>query len=105
MLVDVLAGRYDTMANTTDEQRSLFFENEATSGLLVYPTQSEGGGTVTVMFNLTHPELGNIFSEKDFRIGLSHAIDREEIIDIIYFGQGFHGKCRQMKILRCITNN
>ncbi|MCI0709578.1 MAG: ABC transporter substrate-binding protein, partial [Chloroflexi bacterium] len=89
MLIDVLAGRFDTMANTTDEQRPLFFENEATSGLAIYPTKSEGGGTVSVMFNLTHPELGDIFSQKDFRIGMSHAIDREEVIDIVYFGQGF----------------
>lgn len=89
MLVDVLAGQYDTMANTTDQQRALFFENQATSGLAIYPTQSEGGGSVTVHFNMTHPELGDIFIQKDFRIGMSHAIDREEIIDIIYFGQGF----------------
>jgi peptide/nickel transport system substrate-binding protein len=88
MLVDVLAGQYDTMANTTDQQRPLFFENEATSGLKVYPVKSEGGGTVTVNFNMTHPELGDIFSQKDFRIGMSHAINREEIIDIVYFGQG-----------------
>lgn len=89
MLVDVLAGEFDTMANTTDEQRPLFFENEATSGLTVYPIQSEGGGTVSVMFNMTSPEFGEIFSQQDFRIGMSHAIDREEIIDIVYFGQGF----------------
>lgn len=89
MLVDVLSGQYDTMANTTDQQRPLFFENEATSGLRVYPVRSEGGGTVSVMFNMTHPELGEIFSQRDFRIGMSYAIDREEIIDIVYFGQGY----------------
>lgn len=88
MLVDVLAGEYDTMANTTDEQRPLFFENEATSGLKVYPISSEGGGTVSVQFNMTHPELGEIFSQKDFRVGMSHAINRQEVIDIVYFGQG-----------------
>ncbi len=88
MLVDVLAGEYDTMANTTDEQRPLFFENEATSGLRIYPIQSEGGGTVSVMFNITHPDFAHIFSQRDFRIGMSYAIDREEIIDIVYFGQG-----------------
>lgn len=89
MLVDVLAGQFDTMANTTDQQRPLFFENEATSGLHVYPVRSEGGGTVSVMFNMTHPELGDIFSQRDFRIGMSYAIDREEVIDIVYFGQGY----------------
>ena len=89
MLVDVLAGQFDTMANTTDEQRPLFFENEATSGLTVYPIKSEGGGTVSVMFNMTHPDFADIFSQRDFRIGMSYAIDRQEIIDIVYFGQGF----------------
>lgn len=89
MLVDVLAGEYDTMANTTNEQRPLFFENEATSGLKVYPNLSEGGGTVSVHFNMTHADLGEVFSEKDFRIAMSHAIDRQEIIDIVYFSQGF----------------
>lgn len=89
MLVDVLAGEYDTMANTTNEQRALFFENEATSGLKVYPNLSEGGGTVSVHFNITHPELGHVFSQKDFRIAMSHAIDREEVIDVVYFGQGY----------------
>lgn len=88
MLVDVLAGRYDTMANTTNEQRSLFFENQATSNLAIYPTLSEAGVNTTVHFNMTHPELGEIFSQKDFRIGMSYAIDREEIIDVLYFGQG-----------------
>ncbi len=88
MLVDVLAGEYDTMANTTDLQRPLFFENEATSGLSVYQLQSEGGGKVSIMFNMTHPELGAIFSERDFRIAMSYAINRDEVIDIVYFGQG-----------------
>ncbi len=88
MLVDVLAGKFDTMANSTDQQRPLFFENEATSGLKVYPIKSEGGGTVSVNFNMTHPELGEIFSQKDFRVGMSYAINRDEIIDIVYFGQG-----------------
>jgi peptide/nickel transport system substrate-binding protein len=89
MLVDVLAGEYDTMANTTNEQRALFFENEATSGLKVYPNLSEGGGTVSIHFNMTHPELGHIFSQKDFRIAMSHAIDRQDVIDVVYFSQGY----------------
>jgi peptide/nickel transport system substrate-binding protein len=88
MLVDVLAGKFDTMANSTDEQRPLFFDNEATSGLKVYPTKSEGGGTVSINFNETNPTLGEIFSQKDFRIGMSYAINRQEVIDIAYFGQG-----------------
>jgi peptide/nickel transport system substrate-binding protein len=88
MLVDVLAGKFDTMANSTDEQRPLFYDNEATSGLAIYPTKSEGGGTVSINFNETNSDLGDIFANKDFRIGMSYAIDRQEVIDIVYFGQG-----------------
>ncbi len=88
MLVDVLAGKYDTMANSTDQQRSLFYDNEATSGMSIYPTKSEGGGTVSINFNETNASLGEIFNQKDFRVGMSYAIDRQEIIDIVYFGQG-----------------
>ncbi len=88
MLVDALAGKFDTVANSTDEQRPLFFDNQATSGLAIYPLETEGGGKVSINFNETNPDLGAIFSQKDFRIGMSYAIDRQEIIDIVYFGQG-----------------
>ncbi|MGH3486929.1 MAG: ABC transporter substrate-binding protein [Actinopolymorphaceae bacterium] len=40
--------------------------------------------------NLTHrdPVKREVFQNKDFRIGLSHALDREEIIKVVYRGQG-----------------
>lgn len=88
MLVDALAGKFDTVANTTDEQKATFAENEATSGLILYPTKSEGGGTISILFNQTHPVLGELFIQKDFRIGMSYAINRQEMIDSLYFGQG-----------------
>ena len=34
------------------------------------------------------PVLADIFSNKDFRIGMSYAINRPEIINIVYNGQG-----------------
>jgi peptide/nickel transport system substrate-binding protein len=88
MLVDALAGKFDTVANTTDKEKPLFAKGQDTSGLKLYPTKSEGGGTVSILFNETHPQLGKIFSSKDFRIGMSYAINRKEVIDSIYFGQG-----------------
>ncbi len=88
MLVDAMAGKFDTVANTTDAQKATFAQNEATSGLKLYPTKSEGGGSISILFNQTHPALGQIFSQKDFRIGVSYAINRQEMIDSLYFGQG-----------------
>ena len=40
--------------------------------------------------NQTHhdPAMREIFSNKDFRIGLSYAIDRQSIIDLVFAGQG-----------------
>lgn len=40
--------------------------------------------------NLTHrdPKLRELLRTKEFRVALSHAVDRQEIIDIVYLGQG-----------------
>ena len=45
---------------------------------------------VSVSLNLTHPDpvVREIFQNKDFRIGLSHAINRQEIIDVVFVSQG-----------------
>jgi peptide/nickel transport system substrate-binding protein len=88
MMVDALAGKFDTVANSTDQEKPLFAKAEATSGLKLYPTKSEGGGTVSILFNETNADLGKLFSEKDFRVGMSYAINRQEVIDSVYFGQG-----------------
>ncbi len=88
MLVDALAGKFDTVANTTDKMKPLFADAAATSGLVLHPTKSTGGGVVSILFNETHPDLGKIFIQKDFRIGMSLAINRKEVIDTLYFGQG-----------------
>ncbi|HEY6738984.1 MAG TPA: ABC transporter substrate-binding protein, partial [Actinopolymorphaceae bacterium] len=50
---------------------------------------------LVVALNLTHqdPVLRKIFQNKDFRIGLSHAIDREEMIEAIWQRQGTPWQC------------
>jgi len=46
--------------------------------------------TAAISFNLTHkdPAKREVFASKDFRIGLSHAIDRPEIIKVLFKRQG-----------------
>lgn len=46
--------------------------------------------TTLINFNLTHkdPVKREIFNNKDFRVGLSYAIDRQAIIDAAFVGQG-----------------
>lgn len=43
-----------------------------------------------IMLNLNNPDpvKNEVVNNKDFRIGLSHAVNRQEIIDLIYFGSG-----------------
>ena len=43
-----------------------------------------------IALNLTHkdPVMRALFSNKNFRIGLSHAINRQEIIELSFEGQG-----------------
>ncbi|MET9021806.1 ABC transporter substrate-binding protein [Actinopolymorpha sp. NPDC004070] len=43
-----------------------------------------------IAFNLNHPDrkLREVFQNRDFRIGLSHAINRKEIIAAVYQRQG-----------------
>lgn len=45
--------------------------------------------------NMTHkdPAKREIFANKDFRVGLSYAINRQEIIDTIYVSQGEPWQC------------
>ena len=46
--------------------------------------------TVVLALNQTHKNeaLRTIFANKDFRVGLSHAINRQEIIDVVFVSQG-----------------
>lgn len=45
---------------------------------------------VILMLNLNNsdPVKREVVNNKDFRIGLSHAMNRQEIIDLLYFGAG-----------------
>ncbi len=59
-------------------------------GYRFFETVPSQMNTLIIHLNLTHkdPAKRQLFQNKDFRIGLSHAIDRQEIIDVVYVGQG-----------------
>jgi len=64
-------------------------ENEGTGNYRVVTWPTFGGSDAVVMFNQTWegPEIV-AFQNKDFRIALSHAIDREAIKELSFFGLG-----------------
>lgn len=67
-------------------------ENEADGNYHVVTWPTFGGSDAVVMFNQTwianDPELGALFQEHDFRVAMSHAIDREAIKESAFFGIG-----------------
>ncbi len=69
------------------ENRPLFTENAEKAGFRLTEVLNSSSST-DIEFNLNHPDpvLNEIFNNKDFRIAVSHAIDREEINQTFYLG-------------------
>lgn len=94
MLLEAAAGQLDMQERhigafgTTN--KAFLFESRETGDFDFFNTIVENSNAAILRFNLNHenPVLNEIFNNKDFRIGLSHAIDRQELIDVMYVGQG-----------------
>jgi peptide/nickel transport system substrate-binding protein len=87
----MLNGDLDFIKDPGEENRAVYVDamNEG-KALTVVPTALGGANTTSIHFNRTiaDPVLAEIFANKDFRIGFSHAINREEIINVVYKGLG-----------------
>jgi peptide/nickel transport system substrate-binding protein len=70
--------------------KAVFFDSQEAGGYHFFETIPSSMNTTVIALNLTHldPVKREIFQNKEFRIGLSHAIDRQALIDLIYVGQG-----------------
>lgn len=69
---------------------SVFRDAEATVGLKTELWDAGGGAEFLLYPNWTHndPQKRELYRNQDFRKALSHAIDREKIQKIVYFGTG-----------------
>ena len=91
----VLAGTAGELDFTGNEWFSgtinypLLKQNEEAGGYKLVPTQGWDDDVATVGFNMSTKDavLSELFNNKDFRIALSHGIDRETINEVIFFGQ------------------
>lgn len=54
-----------------------------------YETVSSSSNTTVISFNHNHGDLAlrQVFEDKNFRIGVSHAINRQAIVDLVYQGR------------------
>ncbi len=66
-------------------------ENEDKGGYHVVTWPTFGGSDAVFMFNQTYqndPEIGELLRNKDFRVALSYALDREAIKELAFLGLG-----------------
>ena len=70
--------------------KPVLFDNQEAGDYRFIDLSADVGAAHAIHLNLTvqDPVRQALFTNKDFRIALSHAIDREELIEIIYVGQG-----------------
>ncbi len=74
----------------TVANQPLFFDGQDGGDYRLGANVPASMNTLTLQFNMNHVDekRRELFSNKDFRIGVSHLIDREEIIDVVFTGQG-----------------
>ncbi|MBX3083875.1 MAG: ABC transporter substrate-binding protein [Anaerolineae bacterium] len=87
----MINGDLDYIKDPAGDDRVTFFDaKDSGAPLEISAPVSDGGTTNTVHFNRNAKDanLAKVFGDKNFRIGMSYAINRKEIIEIVYFGQG-----------------
>ncbi len=92
MLLKAVNGDIDFHARhfTHDQNRPVLADAREGGDYEFVTVESTMMNRMVISFNLNHQdeELREIFQNKDFRIGMSHAIDRQDIIDTVYQRQG-----------------
>lgn len=83
--IDMQRRRIDNLAN-----KPVFAENAERGGYELLDMVNSNSNSMAIHFNHTHkdPVMRSVIRNKDVRIALSLGIDRDEIIDIVYQGQG-----------------
>jgi peptide/nickel transport system substrate-binding protein len=83
--IDMMARHFNTLQN-----KPVFSDGMAKGQYHLFDAVPSSANTMIISLNLTHkdPVMRQMFQNKNFRIGLSHAINRKNIIDLVYLGQG-----------------
>ena len=87
-----IAGQFDMQERHIQMTNYPVFKDQEKTGryrVITWPTF--GGADAVVMFNATYkadPEMGKLMATKEFRIALSHAINRDQIKESVFLGLG-----------------
>ncbi len=70
--------------------KAVFFDNQDKGNYRFIDVTNGNFNTMLLHLNFTHPDAvkAQVFNDKNFRIGLSQAMDRQNVIDTVYVGQG-----------------
>ncbi len=92
LLLKVLQGEIDVLDQwiATPANRAVLYDGQEAGKFGFYTTTSTEPNEMVFQFNMTHPDPVKraLFQNKDFRIAMSHALDRQAIIDTVFIGQG-----------------
>ncbi|UUN30716.1 ABC transporter substrate-binding protein [Streptomyces sp. FIT100] len=74
----------------TVRNKPVIVRNRSKGGYRVIDVEPDAANTLIIGLNQTHPDKKKraLYANKDFRIGLSYAINRQKIIDTVFAGQG-----------------
>ena len=75
---------------STVANQPLFYDGQEAGDYHMGAEVQSSSNTMVIQFNLNHVDAKRreLFQNKDFRIGISYALDRMEIIDAVFTGQG-----------------
>lgn len=92
LLLKATAGEMDMLQRSicTVANKPILADSRESAGYNFFDAVPSIMNTNCYKLNMTHknPAIREVFANQDFRIGLSYAINRQEIIDAIYVSQG-----------------
>jgi peptide/nickel transport system substrate-binding protein len=92
IMLKTIGGEFDLMLRhiTNVNNKPVLAENKSKARIELVELEGTNATDVALYFNLTNknPQLRELFRNKDFRIAVSHAIDRKEIAESAYLGAG-----------------
>jgi peptide/nickel transport system substrate-binding protein len=92
LLLKTLQGEVDMMDQYigTPANKPVLFDGQEAGGYGFYTLKETAANVMVFQLNLNHldPVKHALFNNKDFRIALSHAVDRQALIDAVFVGQG-----------------
>ena len=92
IVLEAIAGNIDMQRRRISglANKPVFAENAESGGYEILDMINSNSNVMAIHFNHTHkdPVMRELLRNRDVRVALSLAIDREEIIDIVYQGQG-----------------